>query len=125
MPKRTDLDEPITYVIPDNFISKGTILGGMFKTRNAVEALICVVAFGYPILHLPIHITVKLILLILFCGGSGLIALFGYNRGPISEFLFDFFKYKKMPKEYGYSSCLPPEIVNQHKEEGKSQPPTA
>lgn len=29
-----------TYIIPPNFIEGGTLLGGMFKVRNVIEAVI-------------------------------------------------------------------------------------
>ena len=31
-------EERDTYLIPPNFIEGGTLMGGMFKTRNAIEA---------------------------------------------------------------------------------------
>ena len=31
-------DERDSYLIPPNFIEGGTLMGGMFKTRNVIEA---------------------------------------------------------------------------------------
>ena len=31
-------EERDVYVIPPNFIEGGTLMGGMFKTRNTIEA---------------------------------------------------------------------------------------
>ena len=33
-------NERSVYIIPPNFIDSGTVLGGMIKIRNAIEALI-------------------------------------------------------------------------------------
>ena len=41
-----------TYLIPPNFIEGGTLLGGMFKTRNVIEAAILGAAVGLPVLRL-------------------------------------------------------------------------
>ena len=35
MNNENDLD---SYIIPPNFIETGTLFGGMFKARNAIEA---------------------------------------------------------------------------------------
>ena len=45
-------EERDIYTIPPNFIEGGTLLGGMFRTRNVVEAGILAVAIGGPVLSL-------------------------------------------------------------------------
>ena len=45
-------EERDVYVIPPNFIEGGTLLGGMFKTRNAIEASILAAVVGLPVLKL-------------------------------------------------------------------------
>ena len=52
-----------TYVIPPNFIEGGTLLGGMFKTRNAIEAGILATVIGVPIISLNLSLTVRIIIL--------------------------------------------------------------
>ena len=41
-------DERDIYLIPPNFIEGGTLLGGMFKTRNVVEAGILAAVIASP-----------------------------------------------------------------------------
>jgi len=41
-------EERDTYIIPPNFIEGGTLLGGMFKVRNVIEAGILGAATGLP-----------------------------------------------------------------------------
>ncbi len=42
-------EERDTYIIPPNFIEGGTLMGGMFKTRNVIEAGILGAATGVPV----------------------------------------------------------------------------
>ena len=102
MAKKTELDEPAVYYIPNNFIAKGTVLGGTFKTRNVIEALIILIGIGYPITMLPMSLTVKIIVLCVVCLPGAVWALVGANGGPLSQFLLDFFRFKKFPHEYVY-----------------------
>ena len=41
-----------TFAIPANYTDSGKIFGGMLEPRNAVEALILILAVGYPELML-------------------------------------------------------------------------
>ncbi|MCL2082544.1 MAG: hypothetical protein FWH04_04830 [Oscillospiraceae bacterium] len=43
-----------TYGIPPNFIESGSVFGGMFKLRNAIEAIAAALLCGFPILNLPL-----------------------------------------------------------------------
>ena len=52
-------EERDIYTIPPNFIEGGTLLGGMFRTRNVVEAGILAVAIGGPVLSLHFSLTVR------------------------------------------------------------------
>lgn len=104
MARKTELDEPTIFYIPDNFIVKGTLLGGMLKTRNTIEALIIVLGLGYPICLIPMNLTVKIVILSIVCLPLGVWALIGMNNGPLSQFILDFIKFKKFPHEYEYDA---------------------
>lgn len=104
MAKKRDLDEPEVYYIPNNFISKGTVMGGTFKTRNLIEALILVIGIGYPIFLIPMNTTVKIVLITVLCLPLGITALLGVNNGPLSQFIVDFIKFKKIPQEFEYDA---------------------
>ena len=58
-------EERDIYTIPPNFIEGGTLLGGMFRTWNVVEAGILAVAIGGPVLSLHFSLTVRIIILCL------------------------------------------------------------
>ena len=54
------------YTIPPNFIGSSTFLGGMFKARNVIEAIILAVVIGVPVLFwIPVGVTAKVIILCL------------------------------------------------------------
>lgn len=100
--KKMDLDEPINFYIPTNFVATGTILGGMLKVRNVVEAIVVVLLIGFPIYNIPMGLTLKIVLFICLCIPPAIPALVGVNHGPLSEFLLDVFKYKRLNKKYEY-----------------------
>ena len=84
------------YIIPPNFIETGTILGGMFKIRNAIEAGILAVAIGVPVfLFVPMGLTARIIL------SQGLIA----NLGKATE--QDAAEPDGTPVLFAYSCDLP------------------
>ncbi len=84
-----------SYYIPPNFVERGTILGGMFKFRNVIEAGIIVALIGIPIFMLGISITSKIIILCLTALPLALFALIGISGESLSSFIFGFFKFLK------------------------------
>lgn len=92
-----------TYFIPPNFIEGGTLFGGMFKFRNVVEAGIFAVAFGIPLLLIPVSVTVRIILLCLTVLPLVLFALIGISGEPLSAYIFAFFKFLKNRRVVGKS----------------------
>ena len=80
-------EERDIYTIPPNFIEGGTLLGGMFRTRNVVEAGILAVAIGGPVLSLHFSLTVRIIILCLTALPLALVALIGINGSSLSSSL--------------------------------------
>ncbi len=56
-------DERDSYLIPPNFIEGGTLMGGMFKTRNVIEAGFLGILTGFPVLRLNLSLTMRIIIL--------------------------------------------------------------
>lgn len=79
-------EERDIYTIPPNFIEGGTLLGGMFRTWNVVEAGILAVAIGGPVLSLHFSLTVRIIILCLTALPLALVALIGINGSSLSSF---------------------------------------
>lgn len=84
-------DERDVYYIPPNFIEGGTLLGGMFKTRNVIEAGILAAVTGIPVMGLALSLTARIILLCLTALPLALVALIGVGGGSLSEFVVQFF----------------------------------
>ena len=82
-----------TYVIPPNFIEGGTLLGGMFRTRNVIEAVILALAVGLPVLGLGFSLTTRIIILCLTALPLALLALIDISGNSLSAFLLLFFSY--------------------------------
>ena len=73
-----------TYVIPPNFIEGGTLLGGLFKTRNVIEAGILALPVGIPVLGLNLSLTTRVIILCVTALPLALVALIGVSGGSLS-----------------------------------------
>ncbi len=86
-------EERDTYLIPPNFIEGGTLMGGMFKTRNVIEAGILGALTAIPVLKLSFSLTVRIIILCLTTLPLVLAALIGVGGGSLSEFILQFFSY--------------------------------
>ena len=86
-------EERDTYVIPPNFIEGGTLLGGMFKTRNVIEAGILALLIGLPVFRLGFSLTVRIIILCLTALPLVLAALIGISGMSLSAFVLQFVTY--------------------------------
>lgn len=86
-------EERDSYVIPPNFIEGGTLLGGMFKTRNVIEAGILAVLVGGPVIGLNLSLTTRIIILCLTALPLVLVALIGISGSSLSAFILQFFSY--------------------------------
>ncbi len=83
------------YIIPPNFIDTGTIFGGTIKLRNALEALILGILIGYPVFHLPLTLTARIIIACLTVLPVVLFAVIGIGGESLSSFVLNFFVYLK------------------------------
>ena len=83
-------EERDVYVIPPNFIEGGTLMGGMFRTRNTVEAGVLGVLTALPVLHLDLSLTARIIILCLTTLPLVLVALIGIGGQSLSQFIFQF-----------------------------------
>ena len=83
-------EERDVYVIPPNFIEGGTLMGGMVKTRNAVEAGVLGALTALPVLQLSLSLTVRIIILCLTTLPLVLVTLIGIGGQSLSQFIFQF-----------------------------------
>ena len=85
-------DEHDIYLIPPNFIDGGTI-GGLFRTRNVIEAGSLAAVIGLPVLSLHLSLTTRIIILCLTALPLTLVALVGIGGSSLSSFILQFFSY--------------------------------
>lgn len=88
-------EENDIYIIPPNFIETGTIFGGTIKLRNAAEALALSLLIGFPVFHLPVTLTTKIIIACLTVLPAALFAIIGIGGESLSSFVINFFLYLK------------------------------
>lgn len=86
-------DERDVYYIPPNFLTSGRLFGGMMRVRNAIEACVLVIISGFPIIHLPFSLTVRVIILCLITLPLGILGVVGIDGDSLSEFAVNWVKW--------------------------------
>ena len=88
-------EERDVYFIPPNFLTSGRLFGGAVRIRNAIEAVILVVATGIPIIKLPFSMTARIILLCLIPLPLGIFGVIGIEGDALTEFLLTWIMWLK------------------------------
>ena len=99
MPRQ--IEERDVYRIPENFVDTGTVMGGMFKLRNVIEAGAIAAVFILPLFKINISLTAKIIIACLTALPLGLLALIGVNGESLSSFILGFFKFLQNKRVIG------------------------
>lgn len=94
-------DEQDIYIIPQNFIEGGKLFGGMFRVRNAVEALALALATGLPIMQIHATLYTRIVLLCIVPLPLALFGLIGIGDKSLSEFVINFFIWLKRRRIIG------------------------
>ena len=76
-------------LIPRNFIERGTFMGGMFKIRNAIEGTILAIGIAIPVVHLPLSLTIRIIILCMTSLPAAMVALIGIGGESLTAFLMN------------------------------------
>ena len=82
-------EEQQISLIPRNFIERGTFMGGMFKIRNAIEGAILAIGIAIPIVHLPLSLTIRIIILCMTSLPAAMVALIGIGGESLTAFLMN------------------------------------
>ncbi len=102
------IEERDVYLIPENFVDTGTVMGGMFKLRNVIEAGAIAAVFILPLFKINISLTAKIIIACLTALPLGLLALIGVNGESLSAFIFGFFKFLQNKRVIGKGGTVKP-----------------
>ena len=101
-------EERDVYRIPENFVDTGTVMGGMFKLRNMLEAGAIAAVFILPLFKINISLTAKIIIACLTALPLGLLALIGVNGESLSSFILGFFKFLQNKRVIGKGGTVKP-----------------
>ena len=88
-------DDQRTSFIPPNFIEKGKILNGTFDIRNAIEAILFALLIGVPVVHLPLSLTTRIIILCMTALPVAMLSLIGIGGESITAFLMNALRFVK------------------------------
>ena len=94
-------EENDIYIIPPNFIETGTIMGGTIKFRNAAEAVILSLLIGFPVFHIPVSLTNRIIIACLTVLPVALFAIIGIGGESLSSFVINYFVFLKNRRVIG------------------------
>jgi hypothetical protein len=93
MNKNSEYEQLDVYIIPPNFIDSGTLFGGAFKLRNAIEAAVLMLLTGLPTIGAYMSWTAKIILLCFTALPLGIFALTGIDGVSLSGFVLRFVRF--------------------------------
>lgn len=82
-------EENNIHYLPPNFIEKWKLFGGSLDIRNAIEAGILLLGIGVPVFHIPLTLTMRIILFCLTALPCALLALIGIAGESLSAFLLN------------------------------------
>lgn len=93
------------HQIPTNILDNGNLMGGFLKRRNTVEAGLILVGMFliFKIALFAVPFMIRVVLFVIFAICPAIIALMGIGNESLSEALFTFISYKKMPEMLSYN----------------------
>jgi conjugal transfer ATP-binding protein TraC len=83
------------YLIPQNFVDTGTILGGTVKLRNAVEAAMLAVGSAVPLFYLPLAFNIRLMIVIAVSVPLGVFGVVGIGGDSLTQFVAHWSRFMK------------------------------
>lgn len=82
------------FAIPANYTDSGKILGGMLEPRNAIEAVILLIAVGYPELMLiPMPTTIRIVVMTVTLIPLGILAAMGIDGDSLFQYAGHIIRY--------------------------------
>lgn len=102
-------EEHDVFLIPRNFIEKGTFFGGMLKIRNAIEGGALALAICIPVLRLPLSVTTRIIILCITALPAAMVSIIGIGGESLTAFLFNALRFLWFRRIVYRSDKKPPE----------------
>ncbi|MDO4274312.1 MAG: ATP-binding protein [Eubacteriales bacterium] len=115
-------EEQQVAFIPRNFIERGTIMGGTFKIRNVIEGGILAVGITIPVLHLPLSLTIRIIILCMTALPAAMVSLIGISGESLTAFLMNALRFLKNRRMIYRSDIIPDPAVKQRRKPRNKEP---
>ena len=115
-------DDQRTSFIPPNFIEKGKILNGTFDIRNAIEAILFALLIGVPVVHLPLSLTTRIIILCMTALPVAMLSLIGIGGESITAFLMNALRFVKNRRVVYRLDVMPAPKKKRRKQPGTREP---
>ena len=115
-------DDQRTSFIPPNFIEKGKILNGTFDIRNAIEAIIFALLIGVPVVHLPLSLTTRIIILCMTALPVAMLSLIGIGGESVTAFLMNALRFVKNRRVVYRLDVMPDPKKKRRKQPGTREP---
>ena len=100
-------EEQQVALIPRNFMERDTFMGGMFKIRNAIEGAVLAGGIGIPVVHLPLSLTTRIIILCMTSLPAAMVALIGIGGESLTAFLMNALRFVKNRRIIYRSDVIP------------------
>lgn len=100
-------EEQQVALIPRNFMERGTFMGGMFKIRNAIEGAVLAAGIGIPVVHLPLSLTTRIVILCMTSLPAAMVALIGIGGESLTAFLMNALRFVKNRRIIYRSDIMP------------------
>ncbi len=100
-------EEQQVALIPRNFMERGTFMGGMFKIRNAIEGAVLAAGIGIPVVHLPLSLTTRIVILCMTSLPAAMVALIGIGGESLTAFLMNALRFVKNRRIIYRSDVMP------------------
>ena len=115
-------DDQRTSFIPPNFIEKGKILNGTFDIRNAIEAILFALLIGVPVVHLPLSLTTRIIILCMTALPVAMLSLIGIGGESVTAFLMNALRFVKNRRVVYRLDVMPDPKKKRRKQPGTREP---
>lgn len=100
-------EEQQVALIPRNFMERGTFMGGMFKIRNAIDGAVLAAGIGIPVVHLPLSLTTRIVILCMTSLPAAMVALIGIGGESLTAFLMNALRFVKNRRIIYRSDVMP------------------
>ena len=115
-------DDQRTSFIPPNFIEKGKILNGTFDIRNAMEAILFALLIGVPVVHLPLSLTTRIIILCMTALPVAMLSLIGIGGESVTAYLMNALRFVKNRRVVYRMDVMPDPKKKRRKQPGTREP---